>query len=132
MPIVRNNTTNEIDDNTAFPFFFSHAYWFDSRNTSTLCLDTNGNNATATVGGADEHMLRNRDTSFFILERFTDGDGTPNETITNTAQVAAFNNAENVAPTTTLVTLTGTFRGFNEAADNTCHSAHAGLRVNAR
>jgi adhesin/invasin len=114
---LRNNTVSDIDDNTAFPFTFQHGIWIDSRNTTTLALDIAGNTSTG-VGGAAGIMVRNRDTSFFFLERFDDGDGNFNETITNATTVQNFVNAQNPAGGGTLATLTGTFRGFNEAPDN--------------
>lgn len=121
--ILRDNAISDIDDNTAFPVFAVNGVHVDGRNTTTLCLDSFSNDS-ANVGAIGDFLVRRRDTSNFILERFDDGDANFNEVITNTATIATFHNGQNDAGHTTDVLLSGTApAGISEAPDNTCRNA---------
>ena len=73
---VRNNTVGPISDDDDFPFGAgpnqaeTHAIRIESRNDSNLCLDLAGNSADG-LGGNQDYLVRQRDTSTFNLERLT-------------------------------------------------------------
>jgi hypothetical protein len=94
----------------------------EARHTSNLCLDIAGNNA-GSVGGVERFRVRQRNTASFGMERLTDGDGTPNEVITNMATVEAFVVAQNDAGSTADATnQTAGVTGFTERANGFCRS----------
>ena len=118
---LRDNAVSTPDDNSAFPFFFAYGTRVEARNTTTICLDMAGN-SSAGVGGAEHFQLRQRDTAIFRLERLTDGDGTPNEVITNMATVEAHIVAQNDAGSTADATQANAGTGFTETTDGFCLS----------
>ena len=113
---VRDNTFGTPDDNSAFPFFTLYGALIEARNTSTVCLDITGNTANGT-GGFEDIRIRQRDTATLRLERLTDGDATPNETLNNAATIEAHLVAENDAGTTADATFV---TGVVEAANGAC------------
>jgi hypothetical protein len=112
---IRGNVLGTPDDNSAFPFGFVYGMRVEARNTTSITLDM-ANNQASGIGGAEDIRLRQRDTATFRLERLTDGDGTPNEVITNMATVEAriiSDNPGNTADATQQTVSTG----FTEAAN---------------
>ena len=73
---VRNNTVGPISDDDDFPFGAgpnqaeTHAIRIESRNDSVLRLDIANNSADA-LGGNQDYLVRQRDTSTYALERLT-------------------------------------------------------------
>ena len=71
---VRNNTVGPISDDDDFPFGAgpnqaeTHAIRIESRNDSILRLDIADNSADG-LGGNQDYLVRQRDTSTFALER---------------------------------------------------------------
>ncbi len=71
---VRNNTVGPISDDDDFPFGAgpnqaeTHATRIESRNDSDLCLDI-ANNSSDGLGGNQDYLVRQRDTSTYRLER---------------------------------------------------------------
>ena len=71
---VRNNTVGPISDDDDFPFGAgpnqaeTHAIRIESRNDSVLRLDI-ANNSADGLGGNQDYLVRQRDTSTFALER---------------------------------------------------------------
>jgi hypothetical protein len=84
---VRNNTVGPISDDDDFPFGAgpnqaeTHAIRIESRNDSVLRLDI-ANNSADGLGGNQDYLVRQRDTSTFALERLT-GSGTDDTNIQN-------------------------------------------------
>jgi hypothetical protein len=113
---LTGNVVNTPDDNSAFPFGTVHGMRVEARNTSTVCLDISGNTSSS-VGGAEHFRVRQRDSSVFVLERLSDGDGTPNEVLNNVATVESFVAGQNAGGSTADATLV---TGFTEAANGFC------------
>ena len=73
---LRNNTVGPISDDDDFPFGAgpnqaeTHAIRVESRNDSVLRLDIADNSADG-LGGNQDYLVRQRDTSTFALERLT-------------------------------------------------------------
>ena len=71
---LRNNTVGPISDDDDFPFGAgpnqaeTHAIRVESRNDSNLCLDIAANSGDG-LGGNQDFLVRQRDTSTFALER---------------------------------------------------------------
>jgi hypothetical protein len=116
---LRDNDVNTPDDNSAFPFGAAYGTRIESRNTTTICLDIAGN-SSASVGGLEHFRTRQRDTSTFIMERLTDGDGTPGELITNLSTVEAFLAGQNDGGSTADATQQAVATGYTEAANGFC------------
>ncbi len=122
---VRDNNVLSIDDNgdgpggdPDFPRLDIRGVLVDFRHTMNGCLDMAGNTSVGSPGF--EHIrVRQRDTSVVRLERFSDGDATPNEVINNVATVESFLAAQNDPGSTADATLT---TGFTEAADGVCRN----------
>ena len=106
---VRDNSVTNIDDNSAFPFFFQYGTQIEARNVSTMCMDMAGNTSTG-VGGAEHFRTRQRDTSTFKLERLT-GSGSDDTNVANF--IASQNDAGSTASVTHATT-------FTAVADGTC------------
>jgi hypothetical protein len=113
---LRDNVVGTPDDNSGFPVGLIRGVLVDGRHTTTVCMDISGN-TSAGIGGGEHFRVRQRDTATFLMERFTDGDGTPGELITDPAVVQAFVAAQNDPGSTANATLV---LGFTEAADNSC------------
>lgn len=124
---LQNNVINTPDDNSAFPFGFLYGVLIESRNNWTMCMDISGNDS-ASVGGAEHFRTRQRDTSAFILERFSDGDGTPNEIINNVALVETFVAGQNIGGSTADATLVA---GFTEGASGVCRTPNVSLSLSS-
>jgi hypothetical protein len=73
---LRDNSVQNIDDNTAFPFGAAYDTRIESRHDASLCLDM-ASNTSAHVGAKTDFRVRQRDASLFRMERLTDNDGTP-------------------------------------------------------
>jgi hypothetical protein len=116
---LRDNDVNTPDDNSAFPFGAAYGTRIESRNTTTICLDIAGN-SSASVGGLEHFRTRQRDTSTFIMERLTDGDGTPGELITNLSTIEAFLVGQNDGGSTADATQQTVSTGYTEAANGFC------------
>jgi hypothetical protein len=116
---MRDNSVQDIDDNSGFPCGAPFGTLVDMRHTTTACLDMAGNTSAESpqACGAAQFRLRQRDTSAFQLERLDDGNGTPNELITSTATVASHVLNENDPGGTANVTLVS---GFTETTNGTC------------
>jgi hypothetical protein len=73
---VRNNTVGPISDDDDFPFGAgpnqaeTHAIRIESRNDSNLCVDIAANSGDG-LGGNQDYLVRQRDTSTYQLERLT-------------------------------------------------------------
>ncbi|HYO12080.1 MAG TPA: hypothetical protein VE685_02675, partial [Thermoanaerobaculia bacterium] len=113
---LRNNVVNTPDDNSAFPFGNLHGVLIEARNTFTVCMDI-ANNDSSSVGTFEHFRVRQRDSSVFLLERLSDGDGTPNEVLNNVATVESHIAGQNVAGSSADATLVS---GFTEAVSGTC------------
>ena len=119
---LTDNDVGQPDDNSAFPFGSMYGVRVEARHTSTLCLDIAGNNA-ASVGGVEHFRVRQRNTANFNVERLTDGDGTPNEVITNMPTVETFVVGQNDAGATVDATnQTAGVTGFTERANGFCRN----------
>jgi len=116
---LRGNDVNTPDDNGVPPVGSSYGTRVESRNTTTVCLDIAGN-ASAGVGGLEEFRTSQLDASTFILERLTDGDGTPSEVITSMPAVESFLAGQNDAGSTADATQQTVTTGYTEAADGFC------------
>ncbi|HEX2255175.1 MAG TPA: Ig-like domain-containing protein, partial [Afifellaceae bacterium] len=110
---LRDNTVGAPDDNSGFPIGFIRGVLVDIRHTTTAFLDISGNTSAGT-GGAEGFRFRQRDTSQVFVERLSDGDATPGETITDLTLLQNFFNVQNDPGSTSNVTLA---TGFIEAAD---------------
>jgi hypothetical protein len=114
---VRNNTVGPISDDDDFPFGAgpnqaeTHATRVESRNDGTLCLDI-ANNSSDGLGGNQDYLVRQRDTSTFQLERL--GANT-----NNVATVETFIAGQNPSPAgqTARATVATT---YSSVADGVC------------
>jgi hypothetical protein len=113
---VRDNSVQNIDDNTAFPFGDVYGTRIESRHDTSLCLDMASNTSTH-LGADTDFRVRQRDASVFKMERLTDNDGTVNGINTSDANVQAFVVAQNDAGSTANATHVN---GFTIAADGAC------------
>ena len=116
---LRNNTVGPISDDDDFPFGAgpnqaeTHATRVESRNDSNLCLDI-ANNSSDGLGGNQDYLVRQRDTSTFRLERL-------GASTNNVATVEAFITGQNPSPAgqTTRATVATT---YTAVGDGTCSS----------
>jgi Bacterial cadherin-like domain/Bacterial Ig domain/RTX calcium-binding nonapeptide repeat (4 copies) len=113
---LRDNSVQNIDDNTAFPFGAVYGTRVESRHNTSLCLDMASNTSTH-VGPNTDFRVRQRDASVFRMERLTDNDGTANGINTSEPNVAAFVTAQNDPGHTSNATL---LNGYTVAADGAC------------
>jgi hypothetical protein len=119
---LRDNTVQNIDDNTAFPFDAVYGTRVESRHNTSLCLDMASNASThidrlSPPAGITDFRFRQRDASVFRMERLTDNDGTANEINTSEVNVEAFVLAQNDPGHTADATL---LNGYTVAADGAC------------
>jgi hypothetical protein len=116
---VRDNSVQNIDDNSGFPCAAPYGTLVDMRHTTVACLDMAGNTSAESPGGcgAAHFRLRQRDTSTFHFERLSDGDGTPGELINTVATIQTHAVNENDPGSTASVTL---INGFTEATNGFC------------
>jgi hypothetical protein len=117
---VRDNSVQNIDDNTAFPIGAVYGTRIESRHDTALCLDMFSNTSTHVDTGAfgiTDFRVRQRDASVFKLERLVDNDGTVNGINTSDANVAAFVAGQNDAGSTANATHVN---GFTVVADGAC------------
>ena len=105
---LRDNTVATPDDDSATPFGSVHGVQIESRNTTQVCLDIDGNDS-ASAGSGSDFRVRQRDTSTFSLERFV-GSGT------SVGDVAASVVAQNAGGSTASVTIATTFTGVADGA----------------
>jgi hypothetical protein len=120
---VRDNSVQDIDDNSPFPCGAPYGTLVDIRHDTLACMDMAGNlSAQSPVACVPPPLpvhfrLRQRDTSVFRLERLTDGDATPGELIADPATVEAFVVAQNDPGSTANAVLS---LGFTEAPSGAC------------
>jgi hypothetical protein len=117
---IRDNSVQNIDDNSGFPCGSPWGTLVDMRHTTTACMDMAGNTSAESPNGcgAAHFRVRQRDTASFLIERLTDGDGTPGEVINVAATVQAHVQSQNDAGSTAIVT--PIVLGFTEAANGAC------------
>jgi hypothetical protein len=116
---VRNNTVGPISDDDDFPFGAgpnqaeTHAIRVESRNDSNLCMDMAANSGDG-LGGNQDYLVRQRDTSTFRLERLS-------ASTNNVATVESFISGQNPSPAgqTTRATVATT---YTAVGDGTCLS----------
>jgi VCBS repeat-containing protein len=105
---VRDNTIQNIDDNSIVPIGLVYGMLIDARQNTNICLDISSN--TSTNIGAQDIRVRQRDASIHRLERFV-GNGALD------TDVEAFIVGQNDAGTTADATHATSFTGV---ADGTC------------
>ena len=116
---LRNNTVGPISDDDDFPFGArpgpgrDACHRVESRNDSNLCLDI-ANNASDGLGGNQDYLVRQRDTSTFRLERLS-------ASTNNVATVESFIAGQNPSPAgqTARATVATT---YTAVVDGTCNS----------
>ncbi|MDT8439336.1 MAG: tandem-95 repeat protein [Wenzhouxiangellaceae bacterium] len=108
---LTNNTVAAPDDNSAFPFGSVYGMRIESRNTSNLCLDIAGNDASGT-GVFEDFRVRQLDTSTFRAERLLAG-------VQNAAVMEAHVVAQNVGGSTASATAVA---GFTGVANGVCRT----------
>jgi hypothetical protein len=106
---IRDNTIQNIDDNSVVPIGFVYGMLVDARQNTNICLDIASNTSTS-IGGAEQIRVRQRDASIHRLERFV-GNGALD------TDVEAFIVAQNDPGTTADATHVTSFTGV---ADGTC------------
>ena len=117
---LRDNSVQNIDDNTAFPFGAVYGTRVESRHNTSLCLDMASNTSThvdTLSAGITDFHVRQRNASVFRMERLTDNDGTANGINTSEPNVANFVVGQNDAGSTANAKL---LNGFTVAADGAC------------
>jgi hypothetical protein len=116
---VRNNTVGPISDDDDFPFGAgpnqaeTHAIRVESRNDSNLCMDMAANSGDG-LGGNQDYLVRQRDTSTFAVERVTGN-------VADATNIQNFIVAQNPSPAgqTARATVATT---FTAVADGTCQN----------